>query len=57
MDKTEEKKKISEFEFAIMQAIDENKANKEYVPLTKEEEAQLRVGNLKEQASKLKIKR
>lgn len=51
----EKKNKISAFEFVFMQATDPEKA-KEYRPVTREEELKERVDNLKEQASKMKIK-
>lgn len=51
----EKKNKISAFEFVFMQATDPEKA-KEYRPVTREEELKDRVDNLKEQASKMKIK-
>jgi hypothetical protein len=49
-----EKKKISAFEFAIMQAATPEKA-KEYEAFTKVEELKMREDSLRKQAGKLKI--
>lgn len=48
------KKKVSRFEFAIMQAAGIDQTNVE--PKTKEEEIQERIDNLKNQASRIRIK-
>lgn len=50
-----EKKKISAFEYVIMQAADPDKA-KEYEPKTREEELKERIDKLKDTAKKLKIR-
>lgn len=52
----EQKKKISAFEFVIMQIADKDEAEK-YTPFTKEEETQQRVNHIKSQMSKIKIKK
>lgn len=49
------KKKISAFEFAIMQVADPEKA-KEYEPFTAGEETQIRIDKLRNQASKMQVK-
>ena len=50
------KKKVSAFEFAIMNAADPEYA-KYFEPRTREEELQLREANLKEQAKRIRIKK
>lgn len=50
----ENKKAISQFEFAIMELADPERA-KEYRPLTDDEVYQQRLNNLKEQAKDIKI--
>ena len=49
------KKKISAFEFAIMQVADPEKA-KDYEALTKEEENEIRIAKLRSQAQKMQVK-
>lgn len=50
-----EKKKISAFEFAIMEVADPDKA-KECEPLTKEEEDKIRYDKIMSVAKRMKIK-
>lgn len=52
---TATKKKISAFEFAIMEVADSEGA-KNYEPFTKEEETQMRVDKLMNQAKRMQIK-
>jgi hypothetical protein len=52
----ENKEKISAFEFAIMEIADPEEAKK-YKPLTKQEENEIRVDNLINQAKKLRVKK
>lgn len=52
--KAETKEKMSRFEFAIMEAIEPEKA-KQFEPYTKSEEKEMRVQKLKEKASKLRL--
>lgn len=51
----ESKRKVSRFEFAIMQAAGIDQSNVE--PKTKEEEEQERIDNIKRQVSKIRIKK